>query len=77
MDPDALWKCLFEALIDLRKDPENPDTRAHAIDCLNQLSTWLYRKGFAPDVLKHLFDTMDHIEAQLADEEGRARKGDF
>lgn len=79
MDPDALWQSLFEALRDLRRDPHNEDTRAHAVDCLNQLSIWLYRKGFAPDVLKHCYDTIEKIEEQITREEGdgEAKKGGF
>jgi hypothetical protein len=42
MDPDALWKMLCESLQDLKKAPDNPDTRRHAIDCLNVLAKWLY-----------------------------------
>ena len=29
MDPNAVWKCLCEALKDLGKCPNNEDTRAH------------------------------------------------
>jgi len=48
MDPDALWKLLVESLQDLKKWPDNPDTRQHVIDCLNILARWLYMGGFPP-----------------------------
>ena len=48
MDPDALWKMLVESLQGLKKWPDNPDMRKHAIDCLNVLSRWLYNGGFPP-----------------------------
>ena len=35
MDPNAVWKCLCEALQSLGKVPEQWDTRAHVVDCLN------------------------------------------
>ena len=46
MDPNAVWKCLCEALKDLEKCPNNGDTRAHVVDCLNVLSTWIYQGVF-------------------------------
>jgi hypothetical protein len=48
MDPDAMWKMLCESLQDLKKAPDNPDTRRHAIDCLNVLAKWLHIGGFPP-----------------------------
>jgi hypothetical protein len=48
MDPNAVWKCLCEALKDLGKCSNNADTRAHVVDCLNVLSRWLYQGGFLP-----------------------------
>jgi hypothetical protein len=48
MDPNAVWKCLCEALKDLAKYPNNADTSAHVVDCLNVLSRWLYQGGFPP-----------------------------
>jgi hypothetical protein len=50
MDPDATWKCLLEALKDLKCCPQNGDTRAHVVDCLNVLSRWIYQGGFPPTV---------------------------
>jgi hypothetical protein len=49
------------------------------VDCLNQLSIWLYRKGFAPDVLKHCYDTIEKIEELITREEGdgETKKGGF
>ena len=52
MDPNAVWKCLSEALKDLQKWPNNVDTRAHVVDCLNVLSRWIYQGGFAPTIEK-------------------------
>ena len=54
MDPNAVWKCLSEALKDLQKWPNNADTRAHVVDCLNVLSRWIYSGGFPPDVTQGL-----------------------
>ena len=50
MDPDATWQCLIETLKDLNKWPESIDTRAHAVDCLEVLATWLRKGGFPPKV---------------------------
>ncbi len=52
MDPDAIWRMICESLHDLKKDPNNPDTRKHAIDCLQVLATWLYRGGFPPSLAR-------------------------
>src|SRR5687768_5685467 len=54
MDPNAVWKCLYEALKDLEKWPNNADTRAHVVDCLHVLSRWVYSGGFPPDVTQGL-----------------------
>ena len=48
MDPNAVWKCLCESSNDLQKWPNSADTRAHVVDCLEVLATWLRRGGFAP-----------------------------
>jgi hypothetical protein len=48
MDPNATWKCLVETLKDLEKWPDSKECRAHAIDCLEVLATWLRRGGFPP-----------------------------
>jgi hypothetical protein len=50
VDPNATWKCLIESLKDLQLCPQNGDTRAHAVDCLEVLATWLRRGGFPPKV---------------------------
>jgi hypothetical protein len=50
MDPNAVWQCLCEALKDLAKWPNNADTRAHVVDCLNVLSRWIYSGGFPPTI---------------------------
>ena len=52
VDPDALWKMLVESLQDLKKWPDNPDTRRHAIDCLTVLATWLHMGGFPPTLTR-------------------------
>lgn len=48
VDPNATWQCLIESLKDLNKSPQNGDTRAHVVDCLNVLATWIHRGGFPP-----------------------------
>ena len=48
MDPDAVWKMLCESLHDLKKEPDNPETRKHVIDCLEVLARWLCMGGFPP-----------------------------
>lgn len=48
MDPNATWQCLIETLKDLQKWPDSKECRAHAIDCLEVLATWLRRDGFPP-----------------------------
>ena len=50
MDPDAVWKMLIETLQDLKKWPESKECRAHAIDCLAVLATWLRHGGFPPQL---------------------------
>jgi hypothetical protein len=50
MDPNATWKCLLESLKDLQRCPQNADTRAHVVDCLRVLATWLYQGGFPPTI---------------------------
>jgi hypothetical protein len=50
IDPDATWKCLIEALKDLKKCPNNGDTRAHVVDCLEVLAKWLRWGGYPPTV---------------------------
>ena len=48
MDPTATWKMVCEALQDMQTDPENKDTRAHAVDLLEVLARWLRMGGFPP-----------------------------
>jgi len=48
MDPTATWQMLQETLQDLATDPDNRDTRAHAIDLLEVLARWLRMGGFPP-----------------------------
>ena len=50
MDPDAVWKMLCESLRDLTKEPDNRDTRHHAVDCLEVLARWLRMGGFPPTI---------------------------
>lgn len=50
MDPDAVWKMLCESLQDLKKAPDNLETRKHTIDCLEVLARWLRMGGFPPTV---------------------------
>jgi len=50
MDPDAVWKMRIETLQDLKKWPESKECRAHAIDCLEVLATWLRQGGFPPQL---------------------------
>jgi hypothetical protein len=52
MDPDALWTMLIETLQDLKKWPDSKECRAHAIDILEVLATWLRRGGFPPKMDK-------------------------
>jgi hypothetical protein len=51
MDPNAVWRCLCESLKDLQKWPNNADTRAHVVDCLNVLSRWIYSGGLPPNMV--------------------------
>ena len=53
MDPNALWKILCETLQDLEKWPDSIECRAHAIDCLEDLTRWLRRGGFPPVLQQH------------------------
>lgn len=48
MDPTETLRCLLETLRDLQKWPDSKECRAHAIDCLEVLATWLRRGGFPP-----------------------------
>ena len=50
MAPDAVWKMLCESLQNLKKNPENKETRTHAIDCLEVLARWLRMGGFPPNM---------------------------
>lgn len=50
MDPNVLWTMVCESLQDLRNHPDNRDTRAHVIDCLEVLARWLRLGGFPPTI---------------------------
>ena len=55
MDPDAVWKMRIETLQDLKKWPESKECRAHAIDCLEVLATWLRQGGFPPKAYRRTY----------------------
>ena len=48
IDPDAVWTLLCASLKDLKKDPDNLETRTHARDGLEVLARWLHMGGFPP-----------------------------
>ncbi len=48
MDPTTTWVMLCETLHDLETWPDSIETRAHAVELLEDLARWLRTGGFPP-----------------------------